>query len=82
MYEPDVLPLWVAEMDAAPAPAVVEALETARTRATSATPRSTTSYAESLRRRRRDGGGGGRSTRRPRTLAADVLTGVRAALTL
>lgn len=29
MFEPDVLPLWVAEMDAVPVPSVVAALETA-----------------------------------------------------
>ncbi len=28
-YPPDVLPLWVAEMDAAPCPAVVEAVTAA-----------------------------------------------------
>ncbi|WP_370893232.1 hypothetical protein [Janibacter sp. GXQ6167] len=29
LYDSDVLPLWVAEMDVLPAPAVVEALERA-----------------------------------------------------
>jgi cystathionine beta-lyase len=31
-YEPDVLPLWVAEMDALPCPAVVEAVSAALAR--------------------------------------------------
>jgi cystathionine beta-lyase len=48
MYPPDVLPLWVAEMDAMPAPAVVEALQDALRRGDVGYPPLDTSYAEAL----------------------------------
>ena len=48
MYPPDVLPLWVAEMDAMPARAVVAALEDALHRGDVGYPPLDTSYAEAL----------------------------------
>jgi cystathionine beta-lyase len=48
MFEPDVLPLWVAEMDAMPAPAVTAALTDALRRGDLGYPPMDTSYADAL----------------------------------
>jgi len=79
MYEPDVLPLWVAEMDVAPVPSVVAALERAVRAGDLGYPPMDDSYAESF---------AAVAARRwgwavdvdGTSLAADVLTGVREAL--
>jgi cystathionine beta-lyase len=79
MYPPDVLPLWVAEMDAMPAPAVVEALQDALRRGDVGYPPLDTSYAEALAdvaRRRWDWEPEVTATQ----TVADVLTGVHHAL--
>ena len=81
MYEPDVLPLWVAEMDAMPAPAVVEAITDALRRGDVGYPSMGTSYADAL---------AGVAARRwgweldvsATQTVADVLTGVFASITL
>ena len=81
MYEPDVLPLWVAEMDAMPAPAVVEAITDALRRGDVGYPSMSTSYADAL---------AGVAARRwdweldvsATQTVADVLTGVFASITL
>ena len=79
MHGPDVLPLWVAEMDAMPAPSIVEAV-TAAMRA------GDTGYPSSSRRTPRPSP---RLARRrwgweldvaTTSMAADVLTGMRAVL--
>jgi len=79
MYPADVLPLWVAEMDVAPVPAVVAALERAIHAGDLGYPPMDDSYAASF---------AGVAARRwgwavdvaDTALAADVLTGVREAL--
>lgn len=48
MYDADVLPLWVAEMDALPAPAVVAAVTDAMLRGDTGYPPLDTSYAEAF----------------------------------
>ena len=79
MFEPDVLPLWVAEMDAPPVPAVVDVLTHALRAGDLGYAPLDTSYAESFA-----GVAGRRWGWTPdvaRTvLAADVLTGVREVL--
>jgi cystathionine beta-lyase len=81
MYEPDVLPLWVAEMDAMPAPAVVGAITDALRRGDLGYPSMGTGYADAL---------AGVAARRwgweldasATQTVADVLTGVFASITL
>jgi cystathionine beta-lyase len=79
MFEPDVLPLWVAEMDAVPVPSVVAAVEAALESGDLGYPALDDSYAESFAAlaARRWGWSVDLSAT---TLAADVLTGVREAL--
>ena len=79
MFEPDVLPLWVAEMDAVPVPSVVSALEAALQAGDLGYAPLDDSYAESFAAlaARRWGWSVDVSAT---TLAADVLTGVREAL--
>lgn len=79
MYPPDVLPLWVAEMDAMPAPAVVAALEDALRRGDVGYPPIDTSYAEALADVARRRWGWAVDTTATQTVA-DVLTGVHHAL--
>ena len=79
MYPPDVLPLWVAEMDAMPAPAVVAALEEALRRGDVGYPPIDTSYAEALADVARRRWGWALDTTATQTVA-DVLTGVHHAL--
>ena len=81
MYEPDVLPLWVAEMDAMPAPSVVEAITDALRRGDTGYPSMGTSYADALAAvaARRWGWELDVSLTQP---VADVLTGVFASITL
>ncbi|HSN06032.1 MAG TPA: aminotransferase class I/II-fold pyridoxal phosphate-dependent enzyme [Candidatus Angelobacter sp.] len=75
MYPPDVLPLWVAEMDAMPAPAVTEALEDALRRGDVGYPPLDTSYAEALAGVARRRWGWELDLAATQTVA-DVLTGV------
>ncbi|MFN8158691.1 MAG: aminotransferase class I/II-fold pyridoxal phosphate-dependent enzyme [Candidatus Nanopelagicales bacterium] len=79
MFEPDVLPLWVAEMDAVPVPSVVAALEAALESGDLGYAPVDESYAESFAAiaARRWGWAVDVSAT---TLAADVLTGVRESL--
>jgi cystathionine beta-lyase len=79
MYPPDVLPLWVAEMDAMPAPPVVEALEDALRRGDIGYPPLDTSYAEALADVARRRWGWEPDVTATQTVA-DVLTGVHHAL--
>lgn len=79
MYPPDVLPLWVAEMDVMPAPAVVAALQDALRRGDVGYPPLDTSYAEALAdvaQRRWDWALDVTATQ----TVADVLTGVHHAV--
>lgn len=79
MFEPDVLPLWVAEMDAVPVPSVVAAIEAALHSGDLGYAPVDDEYAESfaaLAARRWGWSVDVAAT----TLAADVLTGVREAL--
>ena len=79
MFEPDVLPLWVAEMDVAPAPSVVAAVDRAVRAGDLGYPPFDESYAESFAAvaARRWGWTVGVAGTTP---VADVLTGVREAL--
>ena len=79
MFEPDVLPLWVAEMDVAPVPSVVAALERAIRDGDLGYPPLDESYAESFAAvaARRWGWTVDVTGTTP---VADVLTGVREAL--
>lgn len=79
MFEPDVLPLWVAEMDAVPVPSVVTAVDHALRSGDLGYAPIDESYAESFAAiaARRWGWAVDVSAT---TLAADVLTGVREAL--
>ena len=79
MYPPDVLPLWVAEMDVAPVPTVVTALERVIRAGDLGYPPMGDSYAESFAAvaARRWGWAVDVAGTTP---AADVLTGVREAL--
>ena len=81
MYEPDVLPLWVAEMDAMPVPAVTEAITDALRRGDTGYPTSGTGYADALAAvaARRWGWELDVSATQP---VADVITGVVASITL
>lgn len=79
MYPPDVLPLWVAEMDAMPAPVVVDALEGALRRGDVGYPPLDTSYAEALADVARRRWGWEPDVTATQTVA-DVLTGVHHAL--
>ena len=81
MYEPDVLPLWVAEMDVAPVPSVVAALERAVRAGDLGYPSMGTSYADALAgvAARRWGWELDVSATQP---VADVITGVVASITL
>ena len=79
MHGPDVLPLWVAEMDAMPAPSIVEAVTAAMRAGDTGYPSPDTTYAESfaaLARRR----WGWELDVAATSMAADVLTGMRALL--
>jgi cystathionine beta-lyase len=75
-YGPDVLPLWVAEMDVLPAPAVVEALTAAVRDGDTGYPRSTLAYAEAFAgfAERRWGWAPDPALTTP---CADVMTGIR-----
>jgi cystathionine beta-lyase len=79
MFDPDVLPLWVAEMDVAPVPSVVAALERAIRAGDLGYPPMDASYAESFAAvaARRWGWTVDVAGTTP---VADVLTGVREAL--
>ncbi len=79
MFEPDVLPLWVAEMDVAPVPSVVTALDRAIRAGDLGYPAMDASYAESFAAvaARRWGWTVDVAGTTP---VADVLTGVREAL--
>jgi cystathionine beta-lyase len=79
MHPPDVLPLWVAEMDAMPAPAVVAALQDALHRGDVGYPPLDTSYAEALADSARRRWGWEPDITATQTVA-DVLTGVHHAL--
>lgn len=75
-YGPDVLPLWVAEMDVLPAPEVVEALTAAVRDGDTGYPRSTLAYAEAFAgfAERRWGWAPDPALTTP---CADVMTGIR-----
>ncbi len=79
MHGPDVLPLWVAEMDAMPAPSIVEAVTAAMRAGDTGYPSIQPTYAESFARlaRRR---WGWELDVAATSMAADVLTGMRAML--
>ncbi len=79
MYPPDVLPLWVAEMDAMPAPVVVDALHDALRRGDVGYPPLDTSYAEALSDVAARRWGWELDPTATQTVA-DVLTGVHQAL--
>lgn len=72
-YDPDVLPLWVAEMDVMPAPSVVEALEQAAATGDYGYP-SGRPYEEAVARWYADLGTSLEDC--PTALVADVMTGV------
>lgn len=79
MHGPHVLPLWVAEMDAMPAPSIVEAVTAAMRAGDTGYPSPATTYAEAfaaLARRR----WGWEVDVAATAMAADVLTGMRAVL--
>jgi cystathionine beta-lyase len=79
MFEPDVLPLWVAEMDAPPVPAVVDVLTKALRGGDLGYAPLDTSYAESFASVAARRWGWTPDVART-VLAADVLTGVREVL--
>jgi cystathionine beta-lyase len=81
MFEPDVLPLWVAEMDAMPVPAVTEALTDALRRGDLGYPPMDTSYADALAAVAARRWGWELDVSATQN-AADVLTGVFAAIEL
>ena len=75
-FGPDVLPLWVAEMDVLPAPEVVAALEASVRTGDTGYPRTTPEYAEafaSFAERR----WGWAPDPRDAIMCADVMTGIR-----
>ena len=81
MYDPDVLPLWVAEMDALPAPAIAEALGAALAAGDTGYPAMGTAYAASFLAVAQRRWGWTFDLAHAHT-AADVITGVHAALEL
>jgi cystathionine beta-lyase len=81
MFDPDVLPLWVAEMDALPAPAIGEALAAALAAGDTGYPAMGTAYADSFLGVAQSRWGWGFDPALTHT-AADVITGVHAALEL
>ncbi len=81
MFDPDVLPLWVAEMDAMPAPAVTEALTDALHRGDLGYPPLDTSYAVALADVAARRWGWALDVSATQNVA-DVLTGVFAAIEL
>lgn len=81
MFEPDVLPLWVAEMDAMPVPEVAAAIADALAAGDTGYPAAGTAYAESFARVARHRWGWEVDLALTHT-AADVITGVHAALEL
>jgi cysteine-S-conjugate beta-lyase len=81
MFDPDVLPLWVAEMDALPTPAVARALGAALAEGDTGYPAMGTAYAESLLGVAQRRWGWTFDPALTHT-AADVITGVHAALEL
>lgn len=80
MFEPDVLPLWVAEMDAMPPRSVVEAVSRAMVEGNTGYPSPRPTYAESFARvaARR---WGWQPDVTATSVAADVLNGMRALIT-
>lgn len=78
---PDELPLWVAEMDAHPIPAVVEAVEQAMRSGNTGYPASVDGYAESFAGFAADTWGWHVDTGRV-AMVADVMTGVSEAVAL
>jgi cystathionine beta-lyase len=77
----DVLPLWVAEMDAHPVPAVVEAVDRAMRAGDSGYPASVVPYAEAFARFAADEWGWTPDPARA-AMVADVMTGVAEAIGL
>lgn len=80
-YGPDVLPLWVAEMDAHPVPAVVEAVSAAMRSGNSGYPASVREYAETFAAFAADKWNWSVATDRA-AMVADVMTGVSEAIGL
>ncbi len=78
---PDVLPLWVAEMDAHPIPAVVEAVESALRSGNTGYPASPDAYAHAFASFAADEWGWQVDTGRV-AMVADVMTGVAEAIAL
>ena len=81
MFEPDVLPLWVAEMDAMPVPAIGEAVGEALAVGDTGYPAMGTSYAETFAEVAARRWGWTFDLAATHT-AADVITGIHAALEL
>jgi cystathionine beta-lyase len=81
MYGPDVLPLWVAEMDVMPAPAVAEAVADTLRRGDTGYPPMDTSYAGALADLAARRWGWELDVTATQTVA-DVLTGIFASITL
>ena len=81
MFDPEVLPLWVAEMDALPTPAVAEALAAALAAGDTGYPAMGTAYADSFLGVAQRRWGWTFDPALTHT-AADVITGVHAALEL
>lgn len=80
-YEPDVLPLWVAEMDAHPVPAVVDAVGRAMASGNTGYPASVDDYAEAFGGFAADEWGWAVDPGRT-AMVADVMTGVTEAIGL